>query len=234
MINNIVSYSELIEISKKFNLGFHLEQAVEDSLKLSNHYHPWSLREPEANIVYDLVYKNNVKYGFEIATAFGISSCVIGQALSKTGGKLVTMDAYVEEQFNNSLGYDINTKLVSNTNADGYQMAKCLIEELKLSEHVQLEIGWSPDDTPSIIKKAFGESKLDFAFIDGGHSAIQIDNDVKAIFPYLDYHCVLLFHDHDNVPNYVIDFVRQNGFNNVVNYNTGFKLWAYARGNKHL
>jgi hypothetical protein len=38
-----------------------------------------------------------------------------------------------------------------------------------------LEIGWSPDDTGTIIDRTFGTTKLDFAFIDGGHTQAQID-----------------------------------------------------------
>lgn len=227
-------YTELVELSKGFDLGFNLEFSVHDSLKLSNHYHPWSLRETEANIVYDLVLANNVKTAFEIATAFGISASVIGQALNQTGGKLVTMDAYIEENFNHALGYDINSKMVSNTEADGYNMAKKLVEVLGIGDNVSLEIGWSPDDTASIIEKNFGESKLDFAFIDGGHTHLQIEADVKSIFPYLADDCILLFHDHIDVPENVKEFIKENGFVNEKNYNTGFNLYAYSRGNKTL
>ena len=232
--NTQKSYIELVELSKEFNLGFNLEFSVEDSLKLSNHYHPWSLRETEANVIYDLVLKNDIKRAFEIATAFGISASVIGQALNKTNGKLITMDAYIEENFNNAMGYDINSKMVSNTDADGYNMAKKLVEVLGITDNVYLEIGWSPDDTGNIIERNFGESKLDFAFIDGGHTHPQIEADVKSIFPYLADDCILLFHDHIDFPNNVKSFIKENGFTNEMNYNTGFNLYAYSRGNKTL
>ncbi len=233
-INTHKPYTDLVELSKEFDLGFNLEFSVHDSLKLSNHYHPWSLRETEATIVYDLVLVNDIKRAFEIATAFGISASVIGQALNRTGGKLVTMDAYIEENFNHALGYDINSKMVSNTDADGYKMAKKLIEVLGINDNVSLEIGWSPDDTASIIEKNFGESKLDFAFIDGGHTHLQIEADVKSIFPYLSDDCILLFHDHIDVPENVKEFIKENGFTTEKNYNTGFNLYAYSRGNKTL
>ena len=227
-------YSELIELSKGFGLGFHLEQSIDDSLKLSNHYHPWSMKEHEAKIVYDLIVQNELKSGFEIATAFGISASVMGQALKKTGGKLVTMDAYVEENFNYSGGYDINTKLVQNIDADGYKMAKKLIEVLGISDTVALEIGWSPDDTGGIIERTFGSNKLDFAFIDGGHTQAQIDADVKAVYPYLADDAILLFHDHVDVSEDTKAFIRERGFVNEKNYHTGFNLYAYSKGNKKL
>jgi predicted O-methyltransferase YrrM len=227
-------FSEVIELSKGFGLGFDLEYSIDDSLKLSNHYHPWSMREHEARIVYDLIVENGLKSGFEIATAFGISASVMGQALKKTGGKLVTMDAYVEENFNYSGGYDINTKLVQNIDADGYKMAKKLIEVLDISNNVSLEIGWSPDDTGGIIERNFGSDKLDFAFIDGGHTQAQIDADVKAVYPYLADDAILLFHDHVDVSEETKQFIRDNGFVNEKNYHTGFNLYAYSKGNKKL
>jgi predicted O-methyltransferase YrrM len=226
-------FIELVELSKRFDLEFELESSVGDSLKLTNHFHPWSLRESEAKIVYDLILKNDIKRGFEIATAFGISSTVIGQALNKTNGKLVTMDAYVEEHFNQSSQYDINTKLVkTQETADGYRMASNLVKALDLSENVFLEIGWSPTDVPSAITKHFGNSKLDFAFIDGGHSEEQIHADVNVILQFMDDNCIMFFHDHQCVSGKTIDFIKSVGFNNFVNYNTPFNLWAYSRGNK--
>jgi predicted O-methyltransferase YrrM len=192
------------------------------------------MREHEGRIVYDLIVENELKNGFEIATAFGISASVIGQALNKTGGKLVTMDAYVEENFNYSGGYDINTKLVKDIDADGFKMAKSLIEALGISDNVSLEIGWSPDDTATIIEKGFPNSKLDFVFIDGGHTKEQIDADVKAVWPYLGDDCILLFHDHVDVSEDTKRFIKENGFLNEKNYHTGFNLYGYSKGNKKL
>ena len=158
----------------------------------------------------------------------------MGQALKVTGGKLVTMDAYVEENFNYSGGYDINTKLVKNVEADGYKMANALINALDITNNVSLEIGWSPDDTGGIIERTFGDTKLDFAFIDGGHTQAQIDADVKAVLPYLADDCILLFHDHVDVSEETKEFIRYNGFINEKNYHTGFNLYAYSKGNKTL
>ena len=58
-----IKYNELVEISKNFNLDFHLEIVENDSIKLSNSYHPWSIKEEEANIIYDTIINNNLKYG---------------------------------------------------------------------------------------------------------------------------------------------------------------------------
>lgn len=231
-------FKELVELSQTFGLGFTLEQIDHDggfNLKLSNHYHPWSLKEIEGEVVYNTIINNNLKLGFEIATAFGISSSVMGQALLKTGGKLITVDAYVEEHFNQSRQYDINTKLVKTAEtADGYQMAHNLVNSLGLVDTVYLEVGWSPTDIPSILNKHLNGSKLEFAFIDGGHSEEQIDADVKVLFDYLDDDCIMFFHDHQCASPKTIDFIKQKGFTNFVNYNTPFNLWAYSRGDKFI
>ena len=76
--------------------------------------------------------------------------------------------------------------------------------------------------------------KYDFAFIDGGHTQMQIDADVRAVFPYLADDCILLFHDHVDVSELTKEFIRYNGFINEKNYHTGFNLYAYSRGNKTL
>jgi hypothetical protein len=229
--NTLVSHSDLVNASKTFNLGFHLEfTGVGDSIKLSNHYHPWSLMGHEANIVYNTIIKNNLRFGYEIATAFGISSAVIGQALKQTNGKLVTLDAYVEEIFNHCEGYDINTKKI-NPDADGRRMANKLYEFLDIQNNVISEVGWSPDDVSAIIEKHFYDTKLDFAFIDGGHTQPQIDADVKSIIPYLKHDAIMMFHDHVLAASSTWDFLRENGFTNFVNFNTGFSLAMFSRGN---
>ena len=107
-----------------------------------------------------------------------------------------------------------------------------MINNNNLSEIVSLEIGWSPDDVPSILNKHFQNTKLDFAFIDGGHSFEQIQADVNVILNYLNDDSIIFFHDHHCVSDTTISFIKENGFVNYINYNTGFDLWAYSKGNK--
>lgn len=232
------TFDELVELSESFDFDFKLEKIHNNgdfNLKLSNHFHPWSLKETEAKIVYDIILKNNLKYGFEIATAFGISSCVMGQALKITEGKLVTMDAYVEEHFNHAGGYNINTNIKKTEDtADGYKMASNLIKYIGLSDYVSLEIGWSPNDVPSILDRHFENVKLDFAFIDGGHSVEQIHADTDVILKYLNDDSIIFFHDYTDVSGNTISFIKENGFNTFRDYNTGFHLCAYSRGDRFI
>jgi caffeoyl-CoA O-methyltransferase len=62
---------------------------------LNEHRYSWhDLNVPEADgqALYDLIVKNDCKRALEIGTSTGRSGIYIGWALSKTGGKLVTID----------------------------------------------------------------------------------------------------------------------------------------------
>jgi predicted O-methyltransferase YrrM len=243
MIRHLKSYRELEALSKNFNLGFYLEYLFDGEgdkpnayFKLSNHYHPYSLKEEESQILYDLIVLNNYKSGFEVATAFGISSSAIGQALKVTGGKLVTLDAYIEESVNNAGGYELNTR-ATKENADGYQMAINLYKALGIDDIVKPVVGWSPDDVPSAIESSGIHLPLDFAFIDGGHSHEQIIADVNAVLPYLKDECMILFHDWNEVRREHLQEkldLTCKGFTVIKQYPTMFGLCAYSRGGGKL
>jgi predicted O-methyltransferase YrrM len=130
---------------------------------------------------------------FELATAFGISGSAIGTAMKKTGGKLVTMDAYIEEKCNNAGTYEKFERQVYEQ-SDGYKSVKYLIKKLDIENHMIGEIGWSPDDVDSIITRNFTE-KLDFVFLDAGHFGHQMIKDIESIKPHLADKFVFVFHD---------------------------------------
>lgn len=224
------SYSDLIEMSETFGLRYKLETIGDfDFLKLSNHWHPFSMNQREAKCVYDYIIENNLKYGFEVATAFGVSASVIGQALKTTGGKLVSMDSYVEEHFGNSAEYDSTDRpILKPEESDCYKMATKLIEGLGLTDYVKLEIGWSPEDNLSVIKKHF-DQKLDFCFIDGGHTEEQIDKDVKSLMKHMTEKCVLFFHDYQCMGENTKRFLNDVGFGEGKQLDTIFDLVIHTR-----
>lgn len=232
----MLRYAELIEKSKSLNLGFHLEKVKKDvedfnnSLRMSNHLYPWSLKFEEATILYNLIYLNNLKTGFEIATGFGVSSLCIGQALRFTGGKLVSMDAYVEEL----LGYNHYNKDTNQTkkNSDGYIIATKMAEAIKVDENIEFRIGWSPVDTHKIITSVHGSKPLDFVFIDGGHSSEQILLDVVSVISRLEKeNALIMFHDHGTVCNTSKQIIKDFGFTKFKDYKTEFSFVVYAKGN---
>jgi caffeoyl-CoA O-methyltransferase len=71
--------------------------AIDATVKrfLDQHRYSWrDMNVPEADgqALYDLVVKNNCKRALEIGTSTGHSGIFIAWALSKTGGKLITID----------------------------------------------------------------------------------------------------------------------------------------------
>ena len=164
-------------------------------IKLREYAFPASIQKLEFDIIRTIVKSYNLKRGYECATAFGVSSVAAGLAFKETGGKLVTMDAYVEELFNNCNDYR-GKKPVTYADSDNYKSAKFLHNHFGLNDTVFAEVGWSPRDTASVISKHFGpEEKLDFVFIDAGHFPEQVIQDIDSFVPFLAEKNVLMFHD---------------------------------------
>ena len=67
-------------------------------LRMAHRAIPVSLSETEFNYLHDFIVDHRLQCGFDLATAFGISALAMGTALKKTGGRLLSMDSYHEEQ----------------------------------------------------------------------------------------------------------------------------------------
>jgi len=55
-------------------------------------WHDWNIPYSDGKILYDLVLKNKYRKAVEIGTSTGLSAIWIAWALSKTGGKLITIE----------------------------------------------------------------------------------------------------------------------------------------------
>jgi len=55
-------------------------------------WHDWNIPYSDGKILYDLVLKSKYKKAIEIGTSTGLSAIWIAWALSKTGGKLITIE----------------------------------------------------------------------------------------------------------------------------------------------
>ena len=55
-------------------------------------WHDWNIPYADGKVLYDLVLKNNYKKALEIGTSTGLSTIWIAWALSKTGGRLITIE----------------------------------------------------------------------------------------------------------------------------------------------
>ncbi len=58
----------------------------------SGQWHDLNVPESDGRLLYDIIIKNNYKSALEIGTSTGRSGIWIAWALSKTGGKLITID----------------------------------------------------------------------------------------------------------------------------------------------
>jgi caffeoyl-CoA O-methyltransferase len=80
-----------------------LDKKVNDFLKSSkNSWHDMNVPETDGRLLYDIIVKNNYKNAVEIGTSTGHSGIWIAWALSKTGGKLVTIEID-EERYKEAL-----------------------------------------------------------------------------------------------------------------------------------
>jgi predicted O-methyltransferase YrrM len=163
-------------------------------LKMELHNFPLSIKEVEFEYIRNLIIDNNLQRGFEVATAFGISALAATMGFKKTGGKLISMDAYVEEKLDSANMYE-NRQPEFNQEADGFKSALYLADHFGVAEHVDFAIGWSPQDVPDAVKICHGGEKLDYAFIDAGHFSYQIIADTQAIAPFFGDRGVVLYHD---------------------------------------
>lgn len=172
--------------------------------KLKTKKFPYSLTDEEGLVLHKLVADCGFREGYEIATAFGYSSLYLGLAFKKTGGRLVTVDAYVEESEENFLYSEDTARERAarfkealergrlNELPEGLQFAAENARVLGIQDVIQFEIGFSPDGIPPILSNRL----LDFAFIDGGHFGEQPILDVDAILPNLRKdRFALVFHD---------------------------------------
>lgn len=162
------------------------------NIKMKHQHYPMSVQETEFNYLRNIISRYNLKSGLEIATAFGVSAVACGLGFKETNGKLITIDAYIEETSNDCYVYDGQKRTYENTL--GYKSAKHLVEHFSLENHVKLEVGWSPDDVGSILEKN-NVDKLDFVFLDGGHFPNQIIKDINAFYPYLSEKNIIVLHD---------------------------------------
>jgi hypothetical protein len=167
------------------------EQVPTGHLKLKNHQFPWSVVETEFNWITDLIVKNNLKRGYEACTGVGISGLAAALGMKQTGGKIVSLDAYVEERLNN---YNYDDQKILLENADGYKSVFYLRDEFDVKDQFFPEVGWTPDDVGTIIERHYTEP-LDYVFIDGGHKPDQLLLDIKAVIPYTNESTIWTFHD---------------------------------------
>lgn len=69
-----------------------LDEKVKKFLRENNRWYDMNVPASDGQLLYDIIVKNNYKSALEIGTSTGHSGIWIAWALSKTGGKLITIE----------------------------------------------------------------------------------------------------------------------------------------------
>jgi caffeoyl-CoA O-methyltransferase len=116
-----------------------LDEKVEKFLETrKGTWHDWNIPYSDGKVLHDLVLKNSYKKAVEIGTSTGLSAIWIAWALSKTGGKLITIE--IDE--------------------DRYNRALANFKEAGLSEYIDARLA----DAHELVEKLQGP--FDFVFVD--------------------------------------------------------------------
>jgi len=120
-----------------------LDQKVENFLRSQRgKWRHSNVPAADAKVLYDLVIKNNYKRALEIGTSTGHSAIWIAWALSKSGGKLITIEI----------------------NRNRYNMALENFEKAGLSEYIDARLADAHELVPQL------EGPFDFVFVDADKS----------------------------------------------------------------
>jgi caffeoyl-CoA O-methyltransferase len=131
-----------------------IDQKVEKFLqKMRNQWQDWNVPEADGKILYEIIVKNKYKKAVEIGTSTGHSGIWIAWALSKTGGKLITIE--IDEQ--------------------RYKQALANFKEAGLSEYIDGRLA----DAHQLVKELPGP--FDFVFLDADKG--WYTNYAKALVP---------------------------------------------------
>lgn len=201
----LISYRQLIADT---SLPISLDMSEKKSLNMCGHNTPISITEIEANYINKHILDNKCKFGYEIATGFGISAMAAGLGLQQNQGRLLSVDSYIEEKSGNCNNYrNIQDKYFD---SDGYTLAKYLINKYNLKDTIQLSVGHSPTNIPELLDEYLVNNKLDYVFIDSEHFDDSVIADTKVIIPYLNKSFTIFFHDIHCFTDKFTDFLIKN------------------------
>lgn len=154
-----------------------------------------SIKNEEAEALYQLVLDRKPKIAYQIGTFVGYSALVIAHALRANGsGKLIAVDPEIPHR----------------TFINPVNIAKEAAQKHGLSNFIQFERGWHstplgdyiglklkrsiPVVGSDIMQNLSGQG-IDFAFIDGDHSSACTLTDFLSLKDYLNIDGVAVFHD---------------------------------------
>lgn len=172
---------------------------LDRSRTLPGHAHPRSCTDEEGFVLYDTIAAAGLKSGLEVGTGFGYSTAYLGMALQRNGGRLLSMDGYVEEALDSDeygpaelvqALAEVAERMERGEHPAGLSFAAEQLSALGLDEVVSLSLGASPG---SLREALFGRL-IDFALIDGGRLGDQPLEDFTAVLGFLEQdRCAVCF-----------------------------------------
>lgn len=144
-------------ISQDLKENRELDERVENFLNA--HRHNWrdmNVPASDGRVLYDLIIKNNYKKALEIGTSTGHSGIWIAWALSKTGGKLITVEIDKRR----------------------YEQAKASFKEAGLADYIDARLADAHKLVPEL------EGPFDFVFCDA--DKYWYKNYLIAVLPKLE------------------------------------------------
>jgi predicted O-methyltransferase YrrM len=219
------TFNDIIEnVNKSCPVKLQLHSyKIHGGICLQSHELPVSINEPEFNYMKDFIIKHCLKTGVELATGTGISALSIGLGMKETGGSLMSMDAYLEEQTQQQPIHTTGKSVYMNSNC--YIVATYMKELYNLQGIVNFKIGLSPHDLKKEIENL--NSKVDFVFLDCPKDDDDYERDIRAIYPYLSDKYAIFIHDTHTYKGYA-DKINMELFGK-----TFTKIHKYYEGTEH-
>jgi predicted O-methyltransferase YrrM len=207
------------------------------SYKLKTRDFPYSCTLEEGLVLYYLIRENKLTNGYEIATAFGLSTIFLALGAERTGGRVVTLDCYIEES-KESYIYSpeeieehvstLHERISAGYQPNGLEMARKLAALASVQDRIDFKVGTSPQNVAASLEGR----RIDFAFIDGGHFGDQPTLDFEAVQSSLGEKCAVFFHDNNNNPAVERAIAKAELFlgTKSFRFNTTYQLTLVSRG----
>jgi hypothetical protein len=153
---------------------------------------PFSINNFEFNFMRDVIIKNNLKNGYELATGLGISTLAISLGMKETDGHLISCDSY--QEVNENIVTLNGDKLFNMYDTDTYKVCSYLLKYYDTAKYVSLFNALSPHQTNDILIK--NEKKLDMVFLDCPKNDEDFERDIYSICNLINLDKFIIFiHD---------------------------------------